>query len=291
MRNPRRTVMSLLCAGMVATVQQPTSMHSGYVDVEPGVRIHYVESGAPGAPLAILFVPGWSMTAAVWRDQMIRLGSTAHVVAIDPRSQGLSTVMTRGNTPEQRAEDLRRVIQALHLRRTVLVGWSQGVQDVVAYSAAFHGADVAGYVLVDAAVSAGTADSATLRRLALYETHQRDYLEGMMQAIIQSAAGRSRMAEYVRDAMRTPPDIGLSMLVMDFMAVDRRPMLASMNRPTLIIAAASSDELAAQRASASRIPGARLEIVRDAGHAVFLDQPVRFGDLLAGFLRSLHPAD
>jgi non-heme chloroperoxidase len=75
------------------------------------------------------------------------------------------------------------------------------------------------------------------------------------------------------------------MLVMDFIAYDRRPALAKFNRPTLIIAAADSEELEAQRETSRQIKGAQFEIIEDAGHAVFLDQPSRFHDLLAAFVK------
>lgn len=97
------------------------------------------------------------MSVAVWQEQMTGFASTARVVSIDPRSQGQSTITTKSNTPEQRAQDLHQVIRSLALENIVLVGWSQGVQDVAAYAAAFEGDNITGYVLVDAAVSSGAA--------------------------------------------------------------------------------------------------------------------------------------
>jgi microsomal epoxide hydrolase len=146
-----------LGAGACALAQPSAPFRQGDVTVAPGVRIHYVEAGEPDAQAAILFVPGWSMSAAVWRDQMAGFAGSTRVVAIDPRSQGASTITTQANTPEQRAHDLREVMRSLALGKVVLVGWSQGVQDVAAYAAAFQGDAVAGYVLVDSAVGAGAA--------------------------------------------------------------------------------------------------------------------------------------
>jgi len=257
-----------------------------------GVRIHYVEGGRSDAATTVLFVPGWAATAAVWRDAMAALAGETRVVAIDPRSQGASTISLRGNTPEQRAHDLRAVVRALALPRIVLVGWSQGVQDVAAYAAAFGGDGIAGYVLVDAPVAAGAGASVaqpdslreTLEQFALYQQHPREYLDGMMNAIIRSAPGRRRIAEYVEAALRTPPDLGVAMLVADFVAYDRRPALAKFDRPTLVIASTLSPELEAQRRMAEAIRGARFETVADAGHALFLDQPERFNEVLLEFV-------
>jgi len=271
---------------------QSTTWRQGAVDVGDGVRIHYVAAGDPAARRTVVLVPGWSTSSEIWRDQMPALAALGRVVAIDPRTQGDSTVTTRGNTPEQRARDLRAVLRALELDGAVLVGWSQGVQDLAAYAAAFGGDGVSGYVLVDAAVAAGAgawsgrpdALRQELERLAIYVEHPREYLQGMLQAIIRSPAGRERIPELVETGLRTPTDLGVAMLLMDFIAYDRRPALQRLDRPTLIIAAADSQELEAQRAMAQAIPGARLEVVENAGHALFLDQPERFRELLTGFI-------
>jgi microsomal epoxide hydrolase len=270
---------------------------SGDIDVGDGVRIHYVDGGDIHSPTTLLFVTGWTLTSAIWADQIDRFAGTVRVVAIDPRSQGLSTITPQGNAPEQRARDLRKVVDALSLRNVVLVGWSQGVQDVAAYAAAFAGDPVAGYVLVDAPVGAGAAASVAnpdalkqqLERFVLYQQHPREFLRGMMFAIIQSAEGRKRIDEYVQSALRTPPDLGIAMLTMDFIAYDRRPALAKFDRPTLIVAAAQSPELEAQRQMATQIKGARFETIDAAGHAVFIDQPQRFQELLSGFIAALRP--
>ena len=291
-------LLSIALPAVGATQAAPAG-RVGDVPVGGDVRIHYVEHGDPNAKVTLLFVPGWATSTAIWRDQMARFSSgAARVVAIDPRSQGESTITMQSNTPEQRAQDMHAVAKALDLKNVVLVGWSQGVQDVAAYAAAFGGSGVLGYVLVDATVGAGAAASVsrpdelkqTLERLAVYQRYPKEYLRGMMNAIILSPQARERVDEYVAIGLRTPPDLGVSMLVMDFVAVDRRPTLAKFNRPTLVIAAAGSDEIDTQREMAAQIKGARFETIKDAGHAVFLDQPERFHELLAEFVRRAQQA-
>jgi len=88
----------------------------------------------------------------------------------------------------------------------------------------------------------------------------------------------------VSDSLKTPTDTGIAMLVADLFGSDRRPSIAKFSRPTLVIAAADSPLLAAQRDMATRLHDGRLEIVQDAGHAIFADQPDRFNQLVARFL-------
>lgn len=279
-----------LALGACATA--PAAPNARDVTVEKDVAIHVVDTGDRNAKTTLLFVPGWGTSTAVWRDTMAAFAPRARVVSIDPRSQGFSTLTPRGNTPERRAQDLHEVIKALALDKVVLVGWSQGVQDVAAYAAAFDGDRIAGYVLVDSTLGAGPAAAMSppsemqeqLERMSVYARYPREYLKGMMNAIIRSPAGRARIDELVEVGLRTPPDIGMGMLMMDFVLVDRRPALKKFNRPTLVVAAADSPEAKAQAEMAKQIAGARFETIADAGHAVFLDQPARFNELLAAFL-------
>jgi non-heme chloroperoxidase len=74
------------------------------------------------------------------------------------------------------------------------------------------------------------------------------------------------------------------MLVADMFGADRSPVVARIDRPTLVVASPRSFELEDQRETASRIPGADFRIVANAGHAVFFDQPAAFNALLRAFL-------
>ncbi len=87
--------------------------------------------------------------------------------------------------------------------------------------------------------------------------------------------------------MKTPADIGVAMLIADMFGVNRTPALKKIDCPTLIIASAKSDELARQQAAANQIPHARLEKIEDAAHAVFIDQPDRFDELVKSFVAKL----
>ena len=80
------------------------------------------------------------------------------------------------------------------------------------------------------------------------------------------------------------------MLVADLFGVNRTAALKKIDCSTLIIASAKSDELARQQAGAGQIPRAHFGKIEDAAHAVFLDQPVRFDELLEKFVKDLTTA-
>jgi non-heme chloroperoxidase len=150
----------LLIAGIIASApigraDSASGVGERKVDVGDGVSLRVIEAGRPGPGPTLVFIPGWSTGADIWRQQIDRLAPTHRVIAFDPRSQGQSTITTSGNTPEIRAQDLHNLLERLDARRAVLIGWSQGVQDLAAYIERYGTQDLAGLVLVDAAVSDG----------------------------------------------------------------------------------------------------------------------------------------
>ena len=265
------------------------------VDIGGNVSLRVIEAGKPDARPVLIFIPGWSTGADIWRRQIETFAKTNRAVAFDPRSEGESTKTTSGNTPETRAQDLHALLDRLGVRRPVLIGWSQGVQDVAAYVEQYGTKNLAGIVLVDAAISDG-ADGMVARSqetaeqfkmFAVYQAHQKEYLAGMMRAIISRPQSDGVIERLISTGMKTPSDIGVGMLVADMFGVNRTPALKKIDCPTLIIASAKSGELPRQQAAANQIPHARFEKIDDAAHAVFVDQPDRFDELLKNFLASL----
>src|SRR5437773_7929919 len=192
---PRSIV--LLIAGITANAaavraDSASGVRERKVDAGEGVSLRVIEAGQAGPGPTLVFIPGWSTGADIWRQQIDRFAPTHRVIAFDPRSQGQSTITTNGDTPEVRAQDLHNLLERLDARRSVLIGWSQGVQDHAAYIARHGTHDLAGLVLVDAAVSEGADRTAAhgqeaaaqFQMFAVYQAHQQEYLHGMMEAII-----------------------------------------------------------------------------------------------------------
>ena len=266
-----------------------------FVEAAPGVRIHLVDAGASTAKPTLVLIPGWRLTVKVWREQIATFARDRRVIAIDPRSQGDSTKTPEGDTPEQRARDLHAVLAQLKPGPIVLVGWSQGVQDVAAYVAQFGVADLKGVVLVDSTVSAGSPGVASapqaaaqqLQLLSLFSHNPREASVGMMQAIIRKPLTKTELDQLVDDALKTPTAIGAAMLADDLFGPDRTPALAKLVVPTLVIASENSQELEAQRTMAGNLPRGQFVVMANTNHAVFIDQPARFDALLAAFMAPL----
>ena len=271
------------------------SQQNGNITTSDGIRIHYVSNGETNGHSPMIFIPGWSFTSQIWRTQLEHFAKNRRVIAIDPRSQGDSTKTDGDNTPEARARDLREIIQKLELKNAVLIGWSQGVQDVAAYVEQFGTHSIAGIVLVDSPFSSGPAEfklhpeftEQLFELMAIYSAHAKEYYAGMIKSIIKHEISPEQLHQLTTNSEKMSTTSGLAMLVTDLFTVDRRPALKKMAKPTLIIASAESKELESQREMQRSIPNAQLEVVSEAGHAVFVDQPEKFNHLLDMFLEKL----
>lgn len=262
------------------------------VTLSDGTRIHLLEAGQPSAEPAIVFIPGWTLPAFLWKEQMRLFSSDRLVIAIDPRSQGDSTKTETGNTPEQRARDLREILLNRRITSVVLVGWSQGANDVAAYVMQFGTDSIAQLAFVDSPIAAGPAEievnkewsQGFLSRLPAYVNSSAEYSARMVRSMFKKPHPELDIEAAIAHAQKTPPTIGLTMLIMDIFGVDRRPALAKIDRPTLVIGSAESSLAEAQTKMADAIPGAELLLLKGVGHAVFVDEPEIFAQALERLL-------
>jgi microsomal epoxide hydrolase len=283
----------LLCAAAIVASPVQAAMSESVVPGSDGARIHLLQDGPGAAARTLLLIPGWLTSATIWRAQIRYFAARGErVIALDSRSQGASSVVYSHNDPESRARDIHEVITDLHLTGLVLVGWSQGVQDVAAYVDQFGTAGVSRLVLVDSTVSGGPEDVTAhpqfvrivLRNMALYSHDPRAYSRGFMRAIISAPTPPPVMASLIDGFMRTPPAVGIAMQIEDLFTVDRRPYLKKFDRPTLIIVSDRNPFMAEEKQMAGRLAHARLVVIAHAAHAVFFDQPAAFDQALETFI-------
>lgn len=288
----------LLCLGSVPALPARAAIAQRVVSGADGVRIHLLEAGPTRAARTLLLVPGWRVSAVIWRAQLEYFSRRGdRVIAMDSRSQGGSSVVYSHNDPESRARDIEKVITDLHLTGVILVGWSQGVQDVTAYVGQFGTTGISKLVLVDSTVSGGPQDvpdhpqfvKIVLTNMGRYSHDPAAYSRGMMHAIISAPAPPPVIADLVAQSLRTPPAVGIAMLTQDLFTRDRRPYLRKFDRPTLVIVSDRNPLMTEEKQMARRLPQGRLVVIAHAAHAVFFDQPAAFNRALASFIAGETP--
>jgi len=117
--------------------------------VSDDLALYYETTGKGATP--IVFVPGWTMSSAVFERQRAHLANSDRFryYSYDPRGQGRSSKPTQGYTYDQHGRDLHAFLEGLGLKNVVLVGWSFGVLKVTSYLELFGADNVRALVLID----------------------------------------------------------------------------------------------------------------------------------------------
>ncbi len=249
-----------------------------------GVRLHVIEAGDPNRKTIVL-IPGWTMPAWIFQPQIDAFSRQYHVLALDPRGQGDSEIAESGYDQERRGEDIAELIAANGGNPVVLVGWSLGVLDSLAYVARHGDNQLAGLVLIDNSIGEDPPPTASARlpgprgpRLARDERMRR-FVRGMF-TINPGEAYLERLTEA---ALRTPPEAAAAL---GNYAVPRtfwKQAVYSVQKPVLYVV---RPRFAAQAANlAAKDPFAETALFQSAGHALFVDDAARFDALLADFIR------
>jgi len=269
---------------------QTAKTKSGFIATLDGARIHYLEVGLKGAQApTILFVPGWTMPAWIWEQQIAHFSKTRRVVAMDPRGQGESSKPTEGYHPTVRARDIKAVVDQLRLAPVVLVGWSMGVGEVAAYVEQFGTADLAGIALVDGFAGADPSPQMTSAVLGLAGNFLKDrgkFTDEFVRSMYKKPHPETYIKKVVAASKQTPTSAGVALFVGMF-TTDHRPVLGKIDKPTLICMAPSGPWDALYEDMHRWVAGSRLVKFEGAGHALFVDEAEKFNQLLGDFVRSL----
>ena len=252
----------------------------------------------PG-PVPLVCVHGAGMSSVVWMDAVRRLAPARRVIALDLPGHGQSDgwPLANGNTSSIQTyrDAVGAVWQHLGLGRVVLVGHSMG--GAVALACALLWPErVAGLVLVNSAaelrVSTEVLDllARTLPGGTAAESEPGkdwvDRLPSELGDLFFSPATHKDVRERWQAVLLAAPR---QTVIGDFQACggfNVYERLGEIKLPTLLIG--GQDDLMvppqALTATAGKIAGARLQLVRDTAHLTHLEQPEKFFGLLNDFL-------
>jgi non-heme chloroperoxidase len=257
--------------------------------VEVGdIKIHYLEAGT--GDRVLVFIPGWTMTAEVWKEQIPYFSARGfRVIAMDPRSQGLTTKTEAGNTYQQQAADLHAFLQALKIEHAYLVGWGTGVLTMLDYIASPEALKPERLVFVDGSPAAlksedypGSMTAQQARRFVLsLEENRGKATEQLVRAMFKQKPPELVVADMVAASLKVPLSAAIP-LYFDMFTGDRKPALLHVPVPSLIITTSEGRTIGDYMKS--KVPRSTLEVIEGAGSAMFLDRPQAFNQVLESFL-------
>lgn len=246
----------------------PRPATSGFV-ANGDVRLYYATYGS-GPP--VLLIHNGLGDADDWAPIVPRLAARYRVIVADTRGFGRSTRDATPYTYDLLAGDYLRILDALHLRRVLLVGTSDGA-DIGLDLAIHHSERLAGLFAQGAnATLDGTREPADLSAIRL-------------------AAQRSRV-EY-RRLSPTPDDYAGLRQAMGAMYAKEpafsTAQLSAIRTPTAIVAADHEESITPAHSAylAATIPHAQLVTLHDVSHFAPLQDPAQFTDAVLAFAASI----
>jgi non-heme chloroperoxidase len=273
------SILFVVSGGIAAhPTEAQAGVRDGFLLTRDGVRLHYLEAG-PATGQTIVLVPGWTMPAWIWAPQIAAFSRKYHVIAFDPRGQGESDVPAYGYTPARRGQDIAELIARLR-GPVLLVGWSLGVLDSLAYLHMYGDAAIAGLVLVDNSVGEEPAPlpGPPVPRIS-HARFMARFVRGMFH-VPQPASYLDRLTEA---SLRTPEPASRALLAYPVPRAYWREALYATDRPLLYVV---RPRFAAQAANVQRMrPNTETVVFPNAGHALFVDEPTRFDAVVEEFMR------
>jgi len=251
----------------------------------------YCEQSGDGPD--VVLVHGWGSHGGVWTEIARDLSADYRVTVPDLPGHGRSSdFLPPAYTPEALAGEILPLLSG----PAVWVGWSMG--GLVALAAAqWHPRQVTRLVLVGATPkyvqSADWPHAMSPTVLDQFARNLEQDYTGTLERFLtlQMAAGENRdVLRRLRSEMfryGEPPTAALRAGLRLLQEEDRRDALTAVATPALILHG-GRDRLApvaAARFLAQQLPQARLEIMPEAGHALFLSHPEWFLDKMRAFIR------
>jgi pimeloyl-ACP methyl ester carboxylesterase len=260
--------------------------------------VHFIREGFGSPPL--IFVHGLACANDDWRAQVAHFRVRHDVVACDLRGHG----QTPGRAPEctisSLGGDVAALIASLEYTGAILVGHSMGCR-VVLEAARLAPARIGGLVLLDASMigmgDRAKADAAIRQMNSLpdFATFAERLFSEMF--LRESAVSRALIAR----AKALPADVGRGLYesLATWDVEHARTALAAVRVPLLAIQSttvnAGMRRLPLKAGETTpwldlvrdSVPGARIEVMVDAGHFPQIELPEGVNRLLAGFLAGL----
>jgi pimeloyl-ACP methyl ester carboxylesterase len=248
------------------------------------ISLFFQEAGSGGVPVLLLHELGGSSES--WCAVIRLLATDRRVIAVDMRCAGRSEKPPSGFALSDVADDLEALLRVMGLDRVDVVGAALGSL-VGALLAIRHPARVRRLMLCAVA-----PDMAGPTRTYLAERADKVRVVGMREVADASLANSfpaSHPAEraayreiYLGNDPAAYAELSLALGRLEMKAADLRTI-----RAPVLVASGASDFLwppAIGRKVAALIPGARFEVMEDAGHFPHLQAPATLVRLARGFL-------
>lgn len=256
-----------------------------------GISLDYRDGGS-GLP--VIFIHAFPLNQTMWDDQVAALQNHCRTITLDLRGFGLSDAPPGPYSMDQMAADVRGLLSILNIDQAVIVGLSMGGYIALAFYRNYPDA-VRAMVLADTRASADTHE-ARQRRINSAARAEKEGSRAIAEDMVPLLLGRTTIntqpsiVERVRGMIQANQPEGIAGAQRGMSTRrDSTYILPGIHIPVLIIVGSEDELTPPEEAESLRsgIPGARLRVIKDAGHLSNVEQPEHFNKALLDFIESL----
>lgn len=238
--------------------------------------IHYQVIGGPADKPVIVFANSLGTDFRIWRDVIVRLAGDFAILLYDKRGHGLSDVGQPPYSIEDHASDLIGLLETLEIKQAIVCGLSVG--GLIAQALYRQRPDlVRALILCDTAHKIGTTEMWNSRIASVEADGIASLVDGVMERWFTPAFRRPENIAYAgyRNMLARQPAAGYAATCGAIRDADYTDSARKIAVPTLCVVGDQDGSTPPDlvRSLAQLIPGARFEIIRDAGHIPCVEQP------------------
>ena len=246
-------------------------------------RLNVLDTGAGES--ALVFLHYWGGSARTWRSVIDVLQGSYRCIAYDQRGWGCSDAPASGYELEDLASDGFALVRSLNLERYVLVGHSMGGK-VAQLMASRRPEGLESLVLVGPASPAPQHIPEEARETQRHAYDNRHTALGAIDFLTVRRPSEALVDQLIEDSLPGSPE-AMRGWPASVAYQDISGEVAKIEVPTLVLVGdhdRQDPEEQQRREVLPAIAGATLEVVRDCGHLIPIDQPRVLADKIAAFL-------
>jgi 3-oxoadipate enol-lactonase len=252
-----------------------------------GIVLHHQTLGRRGGP-TVVFLNSLGSDMRIWQEIVPAFSDRFRIVLYDKRGHGLSDAPPAPYRIDDHVDDLVALLDHLQVERAVFVGVSVG--GMIAQRLAVRAPDrVEALVLCDTAAKIGTPEMWSERIGAVESTGIESIADRILERWFTAGFRQSRTEDYAgwKNMLVRTPVHGYAGTCASIRDADLTADAGTIRAPTLCVVGDQDGSTPPDlvRQTASLVPGARFEIIANAGHIPSIEQPAALITLIDRHLR------
>ena len=252
-----------------------------------GINIHYKLEGSENGP-SIVFSNSLGTDMRIWDEVISYLPKNLKILRYDKRGHGLSDCPNSPYSMGTLVKDIEALMDTLKLKNSLLIGLSIG--GMIAQGLAVKRLD-----LVRALVLSNTA--ARIGNLQIWEDRINKVKSSGMKALTEETMKRwfsndflERKEKYKwKNMFERQPLEGYIGCAHAISGTDFYTPTSSLRLPTIAIAGSEDGSTPPDlvRETSNLIPESKFNLIKGAGHIPCVEAPIKYANILSGFMKEL----